>query len=65
MVTAMFMSYFTQCPGKAWCPEGYVPCASKGQCIYDWQLCDGNPDCQDESDETHECVGEKAISVQI
>ena len=36
---------------KTECPEGHWPCKNN-KCIPRWQLCDGQDDCGDESDET-------------
>ncbi|KAG5900605.1 hypothetical protein JTB14_017460 [Gonioctena quinquepunctata] len=42
-------------PGMS-CSQGYQPCRSQNQCIRYEQLCDGNVDCNDISDETN-CPG--------
>ncbi|XP_063690836.1 very low-density lipoprotein receptor-like [Bolinopsis microptera] len=39
------------CPVAAECDTGYVKCADQEQCIRESYVCDGDPDCEDGSDE--------------
>jgi len=36
-------------------PGGYVSCRQSDQCIHESWICDGEPDCDDESDEPSHC----------
>ena len=47
------------------CPDENVKCADGMQCIGEWNMCNGNTICNDESDENPDvCKGNKSIAKQ-
>lgn len=40
-------------PSPGHCSPGQFPCHRPARCIPEWQRCDGQPHCQDGSDEAH------------
>jgi hypothetical protein len=47
------------------CIDGHVKCADGIQCIGEWEMCNGDTKCNDESDEIPDvCKGNKRLANQ-